>query len=104
MNEHTTRITETPGEAKTYPSEPRQAREVHEDTTQCMNRERYDFCIESITGECITSGWFFDEGPYYVAEEKIVQELCQRIYGCSIEEVHEDNDELVYYTEWDEEV
>lgn len=86
MNEHTTRITETPSKAKTYSSEPRQAGEVHEDTPQHTHRERYEFRVESITGECIAYGWFSDESSHDESAEKLAQELCQRIYECSIEE------------------
>lgn len=36
-------------------------------------------------------------------EEEKAEALCHEVYGASIEEIYEDDDELVYYTEWDEE-
>ena len=36
-------------------------------------------------------------------EEEKAEALCYEVYGASIEEIYEDDDELVYYTEWGEE-
>lgn len=87
----------------TYPTEPRESCSVHQDTRDCMNQELDNFRIDSQTGECITEGWCFDFGSFYIGDETRAQALCHEVYGVSIEEIYEEDDELVYYTEWDEE-
>ena len=87
----------------TYPTQPRQSCSVHQNTNDCMNQDLDNFRIDSQTGECITKGWYFDFGAFYVGEEERAQALCLAVYGASIEEIYEEDDELVYYTEWNEE-
>ncbi len=88
---------------RTYPTQPRISCSVHENTNDCMNQELDNFRIDSQTGECITKGWYFDFGAFYIGDEERAESLCHEVYGVSIEEIFEEDDELVYYTEWSEE-
>ena len=87
----------------TYPTQPRQSCSVHQNTNDCMNQDLDNFRIDSQTGECITKGWYFDFGAFYGGGEERSQALCLEVYGASIEEIYDEDDGLVYYTEWDEE-
>lgn len=86
-----------------YPEEPRKSCSVHADTSYCMNQDLDNFRIDSQTGECITKGWYFDFGAFYIGEKSRAEALCHEVYGASIEEIFEEDDELVYYSEWSEE-
>ena len=52
------------------------------------------------TGLPMTRGWIFLDGDYYISDEDRAEALCQNLWGQTLEEVHAEDEDCVYYTEW----
>lgn len=87
--------------------------EVHGDELQYCGLDPYEanfngaeWRIDSETGHCMSTGWMYEMGEAYIADETRAEALCQRLWGQSIEEAYKDSEENhdgegFFYTEWE---
>ena len=84
-----------------YALQPANRCEAHADLEECGDRLAEYYRVDSETGQCMTDGWVFMGGMYYIADELRAGALCHRIWGIGLEEVYSDETDDVYYTEWE---
>lgn len=75
--------------------------EVRTDLTQCGDTTAESYKVDSETGQCMTDGWVFLGGMYYIADELRAEALCRRLWSLGIAEAYHDETDDVYYTEWE---
>lgn len=76
--------------------------QVHTDLRHCGDPSAENYRIDSGTGQCMTKGWVFLGGLYYIADELRAEALCHSLWGSEIAQVYSDETDHIYYTEWGE--
>lgn len=74
--------------------------EIHADLTQCGDTTADNYRVDSETGRCMSEGWAFFGGVYYIADEFRAEALCRRLWHAGIAEAYHDEADDIYYTEW----
>ena len=56
--------------------------------------------VDTNSGLPMNNGWVFGGGIAYFEIESEAESYCQEHYGCSIDALHSDNSDEVYWTDW----